>query len=154
MADERVGDEERLQVGHARLTLDELRARVQVVAPGVICYEELDGQTVGGAQVMLGQVKALADGMDQFAVIVDLRDVPTRPSAEYREFMVEWAKGMPPFHAAYVLPPVGALTRMALRWVALRVMNVHESSSSSDHESVEDAVAHCTAMLTADAHEA
>ena len=129
------------------MSVGALLERVSSPEPGILVLREVDGQTVEGAAITLGRISELAEEMDHFAVIVDLSEVPTRPASDYREFMEKWAMAMPPFHTAYVLPPVGAITRMALRWVALRVLKVHPESTSSNHDSVAEAVAHCRRHL-------
>lgn len=143
-----------IELGKNNMTVRELRERVTAVEPSIVILEEVDGQTVEGAEITLGRITELVRDVGPFAIIVDLQRVPSRPASDYRECMERWARTMPPFHTAYVLPPVGAITRMALRWVALRVLKVHEDSTSSDHESIEDAVAKCREVLSTAAREA
>ena len=140
-------DDRIIELANRNMTVAELRERVQAVAPNIFYLKEVDGQTVAGARVTLGRISELIGDQKDFAVVVDLSDTPSRPASDYRELMEQWAKSQPPFHAAYVLPPVGAITRMALRFVALRVMKVHDASTSSYHDDGDSAVAHCRSLL-------
>ncbi len=103
---------------------------------------EIDGQTPEGGRLTLGKCEDLMSGRSTpgNVVIVDLTEATSKPSSAYREFMTEWASRLPPFHAAYVLPPVGAVTRMALRFVIGRMMAGHPSSTSSFHDTFDEAL--------------
>ncbi len=139
--------EELIELADRRMTVSELRARVSTVDGNIHVLSECEGQTLAGARVTFARLSELIQPEALFAVVVDLGEVTSRPPTDYREYMEDWARTLPPFHAAYVLPPVGALTRMALRFIALRVMKVHDKSTSSYHDSLEEAVEYCRGLL-------
>ena len=137
----RVGDEHVIRLEAGTATVDELLQRMRRVDRGILHLREVNGQTPAGAEVTLGKCgEMIANEPDGCVVIVDLSEATSKPSSAYREYMANWAEGQPAFHAAYVLPPVGAITRMALRFVIGRMMVGHPNSSSSLHDTFDEAL--------------
>lgn len=137
-----VGDEHLIRLESGTISVDALLQRMQRLEAGILHLREVNGQTPAGAEVTLtrcGELLRQEPGV--CSVIVDLTEAVSKPGSAYREYMAAWAERQPAFHAAYVLPPVGAITRMALRFVIGRMMAGHPNSTSSLHDTFDEALA-------------
>jgi hypothetical protein len=123
--------------------LEVLRARVRKVADRIFLYEEVPIQTTFTLDLLFDRLEELADGLDRFAYIVDLRGVK-RPGAEVRERLKQRVKRLNP-RLAHVGIVVG--NDVVIRAVAKLAAFAIGFRSFTSNTSVEDAVEACRRAL-------
>ena len=123
------------------ITVEEVRARVSVVEPGVVKFLE---PPTGSAEVLelLGHFLQ-QDGkkFGRYVMVGDLTEA-NHPSAEYRETIVKWMRRQPCVHTCYV-QPAGIVPRVALRFMMGRA-GVSHTVHPDMEEALEVARQHLT----------
>ena len=125
--------EELVRSDGSRITLDEIYARVTVVEPGIIRFQEVKHATPESLRLFGEQIRERGGPFGTFVLIVDLSE-STRPDPDFREVMVDWMREQPAFHQCFVRP------KNNLQRVALRFMLGRSGISVTVHDELEEAI--------------
>lgn len=102
-----------------RWTVAELRERVRVVEPGIVCIREIPDST-GEAFTVLAKIGAeLGQEFDDFVTIIDLEDATARPDPAMVKAIVDAETYLGTYTVA--IRPVSKVIRAILRFVTARV---------------------------------